>query len=83
MPPFSTYSGTRCSFSSTISCRAIASIKTELTTVQRDVAALIKQMESSIAEAEQFIRQMQKLNKRGALIIADMPLFVTKNRTHC
>jgi uridine kinase len=43
-----------------LNARAIASIKTELTTVQRDVAALIKQMESSIAEAEQFIRQMQK-----------------------
>lgn len=43
-----------------LNARAIASIKTELTTVRRDVASLIKQMESSIAEADQFISQMQK-----------------------
>jgi hypothetical protein len=43
-----------------LNARAIASIKTELATVQRDVAALVKQMESSIAEANQFITQMQK-----------------------
>lgn len=43
-----------------LNARAVASIKTELTTVQRDVASLIKQMESSISEAEQFISQMQK-----------------------
>lgn len=43
-----------------LNARAIASIKTELATVQRDVAALVTQMESSIAEANQFITQMQK-----------------------
>jgi hypothetical protein len=43
-----------------LNARAIASIRTELATVQRDVAALVRQMESSIAEANQFIGQMQK-----------------------
>lgn len=43
-----------------LNARAIASIKTELATVKRDVAALVKQMESSITEANQFISQMQK-----------------------
>jgi len=43
-----------------LNARAIASIRTELSTVQRDVAALVRQMESSIAEANQFISQMQK-----------------------
>ncbi|NLW82436.1 MAG: DUF2959 domain-containing protein [Desulfovibrionales bacterium] len=38
----------------------MAFIRTELSTVQRDVAALVRQMESSIAEANQFISQMQK-----------------------
>jgi hypothetical protein len=43
-----------------LNARAVASIKTELATVQRDVSSLITQMERSIAEAEQFISQMQK-----------------------
>lgn len=43
-----------------LNARAIASIRTELATVQRDVAALVRQMESSIVEANQFIGQMRK-----------------------
>lgn len=43
-----------------LNARAIASIKTELSTVQRDVSTLIRQMETSISEAEKFIGQMQK-----------------------
>ena len=43
-----------------LNARAVAAIRTELATVQRDVSALITQMERSISEAEQFISQMQK-----------------------
>jgi len=43
-----------------LNARAVAAIRTELATVQRDVSSLITQMERSIAEAEQFISQMQK-----------------------
>lgn len=43
-----------------LNARAVAAIKTELATVQRDVSSLITQMERSISEAEQFISQMQK-----------------------
>jgi len=43
-----------------LNARAVAAIKTELVTVQRDVNSLIIQMERSISEAEQFISQMQK-----------------------
>ena len=43
-----------------LNARAIASIRTELSTVQRDVASLVRQMEASITEANQFISQMRK-----------------------
>ena len=43
-----------------LNARAIASIRNELSTVQRDVASLVRQMEASIAEADQFISQMRK-----------------------
>ncbi|BBD09607.1 DUF2959 domain-containing protein [Desulfovibrio ferrophilus] len=41
-----------------LNARAIASIKNELDTVERDVASLVKTMEVSINEANQFIEQM-------------------------
>jgi len=43
-----------------LNARAIASIRTELVAVRRDVASLVKQMESSISEADQFISRMRK-----------------------
>jgi hypothetical protein len=43
-----------------LNARAIASIRTELGGVRRDVASLVKQMESSISEADQFISRMRK-----------------------
>lgn len=43
-----------------LNARAIASIKNELATVRRDVTSLVKTMEASINEADQFIRQMHQ-----------------------
>ena len=43
-----------------LNARAVAAVRTELATVQRDVGSLVAQMERSIAEAEQFISQMRK-----------------------
>lgn len=41
-----------------LNAQAIASIQDELTTVEADVARLIKEMEAAIAEAEDFIQTM-------------------------
>jgi hypothetical protein len=41
-----------------LNARAIASLRNELTTVENDVAALIREMEASIAEANAFIDAM-------------------------
>jgi len=43
-----------------LNARAVASLKTELRAVENDVAALIREMEDAIAEAEGFIRNMEK-----------------------
>lgn len=42
-----------------LNARAIASLKNEVTTVERDVAALIDEMNTAIQEAETFISQMK------------------------
>ncbi|MEO0794298.1 MAG: DUF2959 domain-containing protein [Verrucomicrobiota bacterium] len=42
-----------------LNARAIASLKNEVTTVERDVAALIDEMNAAINEAETFISQMK------------------------
>ncbi|GHB90397.1 DUF2959 domain-containing protein [Cerasicoccus arenae] len=42
-----------------LNARAIASLKNEVTTVERDVAALIDEMNTAIEEAETFIAQMK------------------------
>lgn len=42
-----------------LNARAIASLKNEVTTVERDVAALIDEMNAAIEEAETFISQMK------------------------
>ncbi|WP_309386814.1 DUF2959 domain-containing protein [Cerasicoccus frondis] len=42
-----------------LNARAIASLKNEVTTVERDVAALIDEMNTAIEEAETFISQMK------------------------
>ena len=41
-----------------LNAQAIASLKSELASVEDDVAALIKEMEASIAEADKFIKTM-------------------------
>ncbi len=41
-----------------LNAQAIASLKSELASVEGDVAALIKEMEASIAEADRFIKTM-------------------------
>jgi len=42
-----------------LNARAIASLKTEVTNVERDVASLIDEMNTAIREAETFIKQMK------------------------
>lgn len=42
-----------------LNARAIASLKNEVTSVERDVAALIEEMNAAIQEAETFISQMK------------------------
>ncbi len=42
-----------------LNARAIASLKNEVTVVERDVAALIEEMNAAIKEAEAFISQMK------------------------
>jgi len=42
-----------------LNARAIASLKNEVTTVERDVASLIEEMNAAIQEAETFINQMK------------------------
>lgn len=46
-----------------LNAQAIASIQSELVSVESNVAALIKEMESSIREADTFIQAMSKENK--------------------
>lgn len=41
-----------------LNARAIASLRSELVSVEADVTSLIKEMEASIAEADQFIKAM-------------------------
>ena len=43
-----------------LNARAIASLKSELSSVEADVAALIKEMEKSISEADSFIHAMEQ-----------------------
>ena len=43
-----------------LNARAIASLRSELVSVEADVASLIKEMEASIAEANTFIRAIEK-----------------------
>jgi hypothetical protein len=43
-----------------LNAQAIASLQTELTSIETDVAGLIKEMENSIKEANAFIRSMEK-----------------------
>jgi len=43
-----------------LNAQAIASLKSELASVESDVALLIKEMEASIAEADEFIKSMPK-----------------------
>ena len=43
-----------------LNARAIASLENELTTIETDVARLIREMESSIREADSFIRDLKK-----------------------
>ena len=43
-----------------LNARAVASLKSELSAVEADVAVLIKDMERSITEADSFIRAMEK-----------------------
>ena len=43
-----------------LNARAIASLRSELVSVEADVASLIKEMEASIAEADTFIRAIEK-----------------------
>jgi hypothetical protein len=42
-----------------LNAQAIASLKSELTTIESDVAGLIREMESSIARSQSFIKDMQ------------------------
>jgi len=41
-----------------LNASAIASLKSELTTVKSDIASLINEMEASIAQADSFIKEM-------------------------
>lgn len=43
-----------------LNARAVASLQTELRLVESDVAALIREMENAIAEADDFIRNMER-----------------------
>lgn len=43
-----------------LNAQAIASVQTELTSVQSNVDSLVKEMETSIAEADSFIKTMNK-----------------------
>ena len=43
-----------------LNAQAIASLKSELSSVEGNIAALIKEMESSIKEADSFISAMAK-----------------------
>ena len=43
-----------------LNARAVASLKSELTSVEADVASLIREMEKSIKEADSFIRTMEQ-----------------------
>jgi hypothetical protein len=43
-----------------LNARAIASLRTELVSVEADVASLIREMEASIAEANTFIKAIEK-----------------------
>lgn len=43
-----------------LNARAIASLETELATVQSDASTLIKELESAIAEADAFLKQMSE-----------------------
>ena len=43
-----------------LNAQAIASLQNELTSVEADIASLIKEMEASIAEADVFIKTMTK-----------------------
>ena len=43
-----------------LNARAIASLQTELVSVEANVASLIKEMEASIGEADAFIKAMTK-----------------------
>lgn len=43
-----------------LNAQAIASLQTEVTTMQTDVAKLIEEMEKSIAEADSFIKNMKE-----------------------
>ncbi|MGE0474729.1 MAG: DUF2959 family protein, partial [Nitrospirales bacterium] len=45
-----------------LNAQAIASLKSELSTVEGNIASLIKEMESSIKEADSFISNMAKEN---------------------
>ena len=43
-----------------LNAQAIASLQSELVSVEADVASLIKEMETSIAEADVFIQSIAK-----------------------
>ncbi len=43
-----------------LNAQAIASLQSELSSVEADIASLIKEMEASIAEADAFIQAMAK-----------------------
>ena len=45
-----------------LNAQAIASLQGEVATIEQDTAALIREMEAAIAEADAFIRQMQQDN---------------------
>ncbi len=42
-----------------LNAQAVASLKSELVSIEADIAVLIKEMEASIAEADEFIKQMK------------------------
>ncbi len=44
-----------------LNARAIDRLQGELRTVEEDVARLVREMEQSIAQSEEFIRQMERL----------------------
>ncbi len=43
-----------------LNAKAVASLKGELASVETDIAALIREMESSIAEANEFIKTVDE-----------------------